>query len=42
MHRVTHLASWDIPNPNGEEVLEFAIGAKLAGTRTMKNAKAWN
>jgi hypothetical protein len=41
MHRVTHLASWDVPNPNGEEVLQFAIGAKLAGTSDDENAKAW-
>jgi hypothetical protein len=31
----------DIPEPNDEEVLEFAAGAKLAGTSDDENAKAW-
>jgi hypothetical protein len=31
----------DVPNPNDEKVLEFAIGAKLAGTSDDENAKAW-
>jgi hypothetical protein len=31
----------DVPNPNDEEVLEFAIGATLAGTSDDENAKAW-
>ena len=31
----------DAPNPNDEKVLEFAIGAKLAGTSDDENAKAW-
>jgi hypothetical protein len=30
----------DVPDPNGEEVLEFATGAKLAGTSDDENAKA--
>jgi hypothetical protein len=36
MHRVTHSASWDVPNPNGEEVLEFAIGASSREPRMIK------
>jgi hypothetical protein len=31
----------DVPHPNGEEVLEFAIIARLAGTSDDENAKAW-
>ena len=31
----------DVPNPNDKEVLEFATGAKLAGTSDDENAKAW-
>ncbi len=31
----------DVPNPNDQEVLEFAAGAKLAGTSDDENAKAW-
>ena len=31
----------DVPNPNDREVLEFAAGAKLAGTLDDENAKAW-
>ena len=31
----------DVPNPNDEEVLEFAAGAKLSGTSDDENAKAW-
>ena len=31
----------DVPNPNDQEVLEFAAGAKLAGTPDDENAKAW-
>ena len=31
----------DVPNPNDQEVLEFATGAKLAGTSDDENAKAW-
>ena len=31
----------DVPNPNDQEVLEFASGAKLAGTSDDENAKAW-
>jgi hypothetical protein len=31
----------DVPNPNDQEVLEFATGAELAGTSEDENAKAW-
>jgi hypothetical protein len=31
----------DVPNPNDQEVLEFATAAKLAGTSDDENAKAW-
>ena len=31
----------DVPNPNDQEVLEFAAGAKLAGTSDDENAIAW-
>src|SRR5258708_20055073 len=31
----------DVPNPNDREVLEFAAGAKLAGTSDDENARAW-
>jgi hypothetical protein len=31
----------DVPNPNDEEVLEFTIGVKLAGTSDDENAKEW-
>jgi hypothetical protein len=31
----------DVPNPNDQEVLKFAAGAKLAGTSDDENAKAW-
>ena len=31
----------DVPDPNNHEVLEFAAGAKLAGTSNDENAKAW-
>jgi hypothetical protein len=31
----------DVPNPNDQEVLEFAAGAKLAGTSDDENARAW-
>jgi len=31
----------DFPNPNDQEVVEFAAGAKLAGTSDDENAKAW-
>jgi hypothetical protein len=31
----------DVPNPNDQEVLDFATGAKLAGTSEDENAKAW-
>jgi hypothetical protein len=31
----------DVPNPNDQEVLAFAAGAKLAGTSDDENAKAW-
>ena len=31
----------DVPNPDDHEVLEFAAGAKLAGTSDDENAKAW-
>ena len=31
----------DVPNPNDQEVLEFATGAKLAGSSDDENAKAW-
>jgi hypothetical protein len=31
----------DVPNPNDQNVLEFATGAKLAGTSDDENAKAW-
>jgi len=31
----------DVPNPNDQEVLEFAIGAKLAGSSDDENGKAW-
>jgi len=31
----------DVPDPNDREVLEFAAGAKLAGTSDDENAKAW-
>jgi hypothetical protein len=31
----------DVPNPNDQEVLEFATRAKLAGTSDEENAKAW-
>jgi hypothetical protein len=31
----------DVPNPDDREVLEFASGAKLAGTADDENAKAW-
>ena len=31
----------DVPNPNDQEVLEFSVGAKLAGTADDENAKAW-
>ena len=31
----------DVPDPNDPEVLEFATGAKLAGTSDDDNAKTW-
>ena len=31
----------DVPNPNDQEVLEFATRAKLAGASDDENAKAW-
>ena len=31
----------DVPTPNDEEVLGFAIGAALVGTSDDENAKAW-
>jgi len=31
----------DVPNPNDQEVLEFAAGTKLAGTSDDENSKAW-
>jgi hypothetical protein len=31
----------DVPNPNDQEVPEFATRAKLAGTSDDENAKAW-
>jgi hypothetical protein len=31
----------DVPDPNDQEVLEFAAGAKLAGTSDDENAEAW-
>jgi hypothetical protein len=31
----------DVPNPNDQEVLEFAAGTALAGTSGDENAKAW-
>jgi hypothetical protein len=31
----------DVPNPNDREVLEFAVGARLAGTSDDENASAW-
>jgi hypothetical protein len=31
----------DVPNPNDQEVLEFAAGATLAGASDDENAKAW-
>ena len=31
----------DVPNPNGQEVMEFSAGAKLAGTTDDENAKVW-
>jgi hypothetical protein len=31
----------DVPNPSDQEVLDFATGAKLAGTSDDENAKAW-
>ena len=31
----------DVPSPNDQEVLEFAAGAKLAGTSDDENANAW-
>jgi hypothetical protein len=31
----------DVPDPNDQEVVEFAAGAKLAGTLDDENAKAW-
>ena len=31
----------DVPNPNDQEVLEFAADAKLAGTLDDENAIAW-
>jgi hypothetical protein len=31
----------DVPNPNDQEVLEFAASARLAGTADDENAMAW-
>jgi hypothetical protein len=31
----------DVPDPNDQDVLAFASGAKLAGTSGDENAKAW-
>jgi hypothetical protein len=31
----------DVPNPNDQEVLEFAAGAKLAGASDDENANTW-
>jgi hypothetical protein len=31
----------DVPNPNDKELLELAIGAKLAAASDDENAKAW-
>ena len=31
----------DVPDPNDQEVQEFATGAKLAGTSDDENAKPW-
>jgi hypothetical protein len=31
----------DVPHPDDQEVLEFAAGAKLAGTSDDENAEAW-
>ena len=35
-------AVMDVPNPNDQEVLEFAASAKLAGTPDDANAAAWS
>jgi hypothetical protein len=32
----------DVPNPNDQEVVEFAASAKLRGSPEDENAKAWN
>ena len=31
----------DVPDPNGQDVLQFAATAKLAGNADDENAKAW-
>jgi hypothetical protein len=31
----------DVPAPDDQEVMDFAVGAKLAGTADDENAKAW-
>jgi hypothetical protein len=31
----------DVPNPDDQEVLEFASGARLTGAADDENAKAW-
>jgi hypothetical protein len=31
----------DVPNPNDEEVLDFAAGARLTGSSDDENAKSW-
>lgn len=31
----------DVPNPDGQEVLEFAAAAKLTGTADDENARSW-
>jgi len=31
----------DVPRPDGQEVLEFAAGAKVAGSSDDENAEAW-
>ena len=32
----------DVPDPNDQDVLAFASGAKLAGASDDENAKAWS
>jgi len=42
-HRQTRnpFAVMDVPDPDDQEVLDFAIGAKLGGTSDDENAKPW-